>query len=119
MTASRFERRRGLRIGAAPLGGKGLPQLMHERPGAEHEIDRVGYDRLGERAMQFGPVCSEFQHVAHDGDAAAAPLDRRLAEQRERRAHRGRIGVVAFIDHVDAADIETRATAFKCRKILE
>ena len=53
--------------------------------------------------MQGGALRAELQHVAEHGDAAAARADRRLAEQRDRRAHRGRVGVVAFVDQQRAA----------------
>ena len=49
--------------------------------------------------MQFGPGRAQFQHVAQDGDAAAARADRRPCPARSSAArHRGRIGVVALVD---------------------
>ena len=56
------------------------------------------------------PFGAEFQHVAEHGDAPAARPDRRLAEQRERGAHRGRIGVVAFVDQQRRAAGQVRAS---------
>jgi hypothetical protein len=94
----RFEGARGLRIAAAALRGKGLPQRPHQRPTAEHKIDAVGDHRLGERAVEFRASWPELTHVADDRDAAAARANRRLAEQRERSPHRGRIGIIALVD---------------------
>ena len=99
----RLQRRRGLGIAAPRAGGKSLPERAHQRAGAVHEIDPGGGDRLGQSACKAAPCVAEFQHVAEHGDAAAARADRRLAEQRDRRPHRGRVGVVAFVDQQRAA----------------
>ena len=63
--------------------------------------DRPGLWRVRrERGVHRRALGSEFQHVADDGDAPAARPGLGRAQQRERRAHRGRIGVVAFVDDV-------------------
>ena len=99
----RFQPRRRLGIAAPGARGKSLPQRVHQRPATEHEVDPGGLDRLRKFAMQIGPWRPEFQHVAEHGDAPAALPDRRLAEQRDRRAHRRRVGVVAFVDQQGGA----------------
>ncbi len=48
--------------------------------------------------MKRRPEVAEFQHVAQNRDAPAALARLRLREQRECGAHRGGIGVVAFVD---------------------
>ena len=42
----RFERGRVLCIAAAAARGKSLPQRVHQRPAAEHQIDRIGQHRI-------------------------------------------------------------------------
>ena len=54
--------------------------------------------RFGEFAMEIASARAELQHVAEHRDAPAARADCGLAEQRQRRAHRGRVGVVALVD---------------------
>ena len=115
----RLERRGVLRIAAAALGGKRIPQRFHQRAGAEHEIDRIGEHRVGERRMQRRALGTELEHVAEHRDAPAEPLHRHLPEQRERRAHRGRVGVVALVDqqHRAAGHIERDALAAPDRRL--
>ena len=69
--------------------------------------------------MQFRALRAELQHVAEHRDAPAARPDRRLAEQRERRAHRGRIGVVALVDQQRRAarHVERQARAAAGRRL--
>ena len=49
-------------------------------------------------AMQVGAAGPEFQHVAEHRNAPAELAQIGLPEQGERRTHRGRIGIVAFVD---------------------
>ena len=48
--------------------------------------------------MQFAALRAELQHVAENCNAAALLPDRRLRQQRDRRPHGRRIGVIAFVD---------------------
>ena len=48
--------------------------------------------------MQRGTAGSQFEHIAEHRDPPAARPDRRMAEHVQRRRHRGRIGIVAFVD---------------------
>ncbi len=54
-------------------------------------------------AWTFWAMFAHFQHVAEDGDPPALRLPIRRAEQRNRRAHGGRIGVVALVDQREIA----------------
>ena len=83
---------------AAAVRRQSLPQRFHQRAGAEDEIDRILLDRRRQFAVQLGRLIAKFQHVAEHRDPPAEMADRRLPEQRKRGAHRGRIGVVAFVD---------------------
>ena len=71
---------------------------MHQRTATEYQIDRIGDDGVGEAAMQRPAFRAEFEHVAEDGNAAAARTDRRLAEHGEGCGDRSRIGVIAVVD---------------------
>ena len=93
-----FERRGCLGIAAPAFGGKGLPQRFRSA-GRRRTRDRPHCPRSPRPGRDAAPrLRPEFQHVAQHGDAPAARPDRRLAEQRQRRPHRGRIGVVALVD---------------------
>ena len=82
----------------AVVGWQRFPQDLHQRTGAEHQIDVAVEDRLHQVAMQRRPVGPELEHVAKHRDPTALRADRRLAEQTERGPHRCRVGVVALVD---------------------
>ena len=86
------------RIAAAALGGKRLPERLHQRAGEEDAVDRAPRPSCGEAGMKRRRRAAELQHVAEDGDPAAARRRLGLAEEGERRPHRGRVGVVALVD---------------------
>ena len=83
------------RVGAAARWRQRLPQALPFAGRTENEIGVRVFDGPGKRRVMRGRVRAHFEHVAKHGDAAP-PL--RAAEQCERRRHRGRIGVVAFVD---------------------
>ena len=91
---------------------------MHQRPAAEDEVDALRHHRLDQAAMQIGAARPELQHVAEHRDAAALPRDVGLAEQRDGRLHRGRIGVVALVDQqrAPAGKLELAARAAAGRR---
>ncbi len=68
--------------------------------GRSNRPDRCGRPRWPQSsaAMQRRAGRPEFQHVAEHRDAPAAAGRPRPGRARERRRHRGRIGVVAFVD---------------------
>ena len=103
------------RIAPHDHAARAPPRSRHSRPGgpagrASHRRshqrarsktrDRCRWPRRGSArpGMQRGAARPEFEHVAEHGDAPAARPDAALAEHGERRAHRGRIGVVALVD---------------------
>ena len=95
----RLERGRVLCIAAAAAGGKSLPQRLHQRPAAEHEIDRIGGDRRRRAprcsARPLGPSSSMSPSTAMRrprGPTGAWPSTASAA------AHRSRIGIVALVD---------------------
>ena len=88
-------------------------------PQANRQIGGGG-DLGGERAMFVGACVAEFQHVAEHGDAAPRGLQ---AQHRERRAHRGGVAVVAFVEQQRGAarqrDLPARATADDRREAFQ
>jgi hypothetical protein len=99
-------------------GGKRLPQRAHERTAAEHEIDAVGEHRHGQFPVQIGAARAELQHVAEHRDAPAERANFGLPEQGEGCAHRGRIGIVTFVDQERraAGHVEGEAGAASARR---
>ena len=89
---------RPLGPGGPHRGRRRIEERARQRPGAEQKIDLVGAEVGGEFGVHRRRLRPELQHVADDGDAAPVRPGLRRAEQRQRRAHRGRIGVVAFVD---------------------
>ena len=73
--------------------------------------------------MQCSALGSELQHIAEHRDAPTEAVHRYLTEQRERCAHRGRIGVVALVDEQNLATrhVERHALAAsgRCPEIGE
>ncbi len=55
-------------------------------------------DRLVQAAVQRGTGWTEFEHIAEHRNAPATRADSGPAKHVERRGHRRRIGVIAFID---------------------
>ncbi len=74
-----------------------------------------GLDRIDQRGMKLGAVLAHLQHVAQDRQLAA----RRMGQKRQSRCHGSGIGVVAFVDHLDARCLEPRAAPFESREILQ
>ena len=70
-------------------------------------------------AVQFGAARSELQHVAENRDAPAERADTGLTEQRERCAHRGGVGVIAFVDQErrTARHVQRHAGAAPARRL--
>ncbi len=54
--------------------------------------------------MHRDGIVAELQHVADDGDAAPLALGPGLTKRFQRRAHRGRVGVVAFVDQRERSE---------------
>ena len=69
--------------------------------------------------MQCGALGAELQHVAEHRDTPAKTLHGDLPEQREGRAHRGRVGIIAFVDqqHRAAGQIERHALTATDRRL--
>ena len=70
----------------------------HQWSGAENEIDAVQVNRACEFGVKLWSIVAELQHIPQNGDATGKLRSRRRAEDLQRRAHRGRIGVVGFVD---------------------
>ena len=88
-------------------------------PQANRQIGGGG-DLGGEARDARRGLVAEFQHVAEHGDA---PPRRLQAQHRERRAHRGGVAVVAFVEQQRGAaghrDLPARATAGDRREALQ
>ena len=115
---------------ARPLGPsgphrrrRGLVKRARKRSRAEQEIHLVGAEVGREFGVQRRRLRSELEHVADDRDAT--PLGSGLGggQQRQRRAHRSGIGVVAFVDDgrrtIGHRQQETLAPALLRREKLE
>ena len=104
---ARFERRDGLGRPFAmreawPLakrGGGDFPQLVGKRAHFRSDEDGVDNARIGQRLGQLavegiGKV-AQFLHGAEHSDPAGG---RRCRQRGKGRAHRGGVGIVAFVD---------------------
>src|SRR3981081_2397366 len=60
----RLEESGRLGIAAATPGRKSLPQILHERAAAKHQIHAMVENRFEHLAMQLRTARSELQHVA-------------------------------------------------------
>ncbi len=105
--------------GLAKRRGGGFPQFVGEREHLRADEDRVGHpslgDRLGQLAMERLAEIAQFLHAAQHRDAAGGGG---RGERLQRRAHRCRVGVVAFVDQqrlaaAGQAERMTRAAAFQ------
>jgi len=69
--------------------------------------------------MEIAALRAELQHIAQDRDASAARPHIGMAEQAQRGAHRGRVGIVAFIDQERraACRFENAASAPPARRL--
>jgi hypothetical protein len=82
--------------------GAGVSRAVGDRPGglADHHVDPGG-GILPESAVLGLLVVAEFEHLAEDGESAAAALDRRQCVQGG--AGRVGIGVVGVVEQRRAA----------------
>src|SRR4029078_12151577 len=105
------------------LRWKSLPEALIERPSAEHEVDRIGDDGIAQAAVEILAALAELKHLAEHRDATATWTDGRMAEQRQRSAHRGGIGVIAFVDQqrvtVGQPQRLSRPAALRVLKVAE
>ena len=91
-------------------------------PAAKSKSTRAASRSGSERRVQRRALIAELEHVADDRDAP--PLGPWLgrAEQRQRCAHRGGVGVVAFVDDdegaVGAGKLEALAAPLLRREVL-
>ena len=83
--------------------------IAHQWTTTIYQIDVVGLDGLIQPAMQFCTGGAEFEHIAEHRNAPPAWTDDGLAEHVQRRRHRRRIGVVAFVDQGGLAAGHKRA----------
>ncbi len=82
-------------------GGAAFPKVIHQRAGDIKRIDFGGDQRIDKTGVERRSRRSKFEHLAENGDSPPVTFRRHLTEQRERRRHRRRIGVVAFIKDGD------------------
>ena len=80
---------------AAPFGRNSLGKRLHQWPRRIDQIDLVSLDILGDGGVERPRLRPQFEHVAEHGDS---PLAVGRAQEVERGAHRGGIGVVALVD---------------------
>src|SRR5579872_882435 len=83
----RFEIRRAIGIAAPLAGGKGVPQVAHQRATTIHEINVIGLDGVIQAGMQLRAGRPQFKHIAEDGDAPSLRANLRTPEHAERRRH--------------------------------
>ena len=88
---------------------KGIGERTHAISDEQCIIDAGRQDRLGQRDMEGIRLIAQFAHRPEHRDPAGRTL--LLAEQGERRRHRGRIGVIALVDHQHLAAVNSDPAA--------
>ena len=76
----------------------GIEERPRQRSCAEKEVDPVGSEVVNQLRMHRRAIRAKLQHVADDGDPPPVRPRPCRAEQRQRSAHRGWIGVVTLVD---------------------
>lgn len=86
---------------------KGLCQRRHRFADEQRRFDARGQDRFGEGGVIGGGIVAKFAHLPQHCDVPAGLF----GQHRQRRAHRGGVGVVAFVDDQHLALTDARRDA--------
>ena len=88
-------------VRGTPVVGQDIVHVAHQGTGGEHQVDARLHRRFGQAGMQGAGVGSQFQHVAQHRQAASARRRHRGGQAGQGGPHRGRAGVVGFVDDDD------------------
>ena len=94
---------RSLSPKGAAGGRRGVEERARERPSGVEQVDSRRVEVGSERRVKRRALIAELEHVADDRDAPPLALWLGRGQQRQRCAHGGGIGVVAFVDDDEGA----------------